>query len=588
MGRISWKSFCACSWVLIYGLSYIYLQVEGAFHFLFVEQTQLFLYDWAENATVLLKPAGLAVLVANFCIQHFAVAYVGPLIMSGWIVVVGVLLQCALTKAFSARIIQIMAILPVIASFCAIFVEQYHYASIVASAFLALCLWGYFEIVSHKFRLAYVWTMTIVLFLAAGSVSVLFFVITLCYELFHYRTKAYVHAIPFIAMIVLVMLGQHKQWYGELRLILLPDSFYNNRMQPLPLIYFAWASIPMAFIVATIADRLPSKQIMVRVRAITLILLLVLCGGYVFKTTPLPDVYEELDCYLRKGEWQKLLTRVKTLQRRNYVYATMQNLALAESRQLADKMFFYPQMGVKGIHPEWNKIPYLSMLLSDLYFSMGQIALSQRMAFEANVTYNNNNPRMLMRLVQTNIIFGQYEVAEKYICRLEHTKYYRSWATAQRRFLHNESSIMQDSLLAEKRKCLLSDNIFAQMPDGDPYDLIQIARHAPTHTNTLQYAGCLYLLAGDLISFRTMLEEFYGSDVLPTLPRSFQEAVIAFSESDTQEWSKYHVSDDVIRQYHAFHDCFVKNKQKAQLANVMYRQFSNTYWYYYMFSNHHQ
>ncbi|MDO4949446.1 MAG: DUF6057 family protein, partial [Bacteroidales bacterium] len=157
MGRISWKSFCVCLWVLIYGLSYIYLQVQGAFHFFFVEQTQLFLYDWAENVTVLLKPAGLAILVANFCTQHFAIVHAGPLIVSGWIVVVGVCTQCALAKAFSSRIIQLMAILPVIASFCVIFVEQYHYASIVASAFLALCLWGYFEIVSHKFRLAYVW-----------------------------------------------------------------------------------------------------------------------------------------------------------------------------------------------------------------------------------------------------------------------------------------------------------------------------------------------------------------------------------------------------------------------------------------------
>lgn len=45
------------------------------------------------------------------------------------------------------------------------------------------------------------------------------------------------------------------------------------------------------------------------------------------------------------------------------------------------------------------------------------------------------NPRMLKRLVQTNLIYGAYPVAEKYIRILENTFYYKDWAKSQRKFL---------------------------------------------------------------------------------------------------------------------------------------------------------
>ena len=71
-------------------------------------------------------------------------------------------------------------------------------------------------------------------------------------------------------------------------------------------------------------------------------------------------------------------------------------------------------MGVEGLIVPWNKQEHVSCLLSDVYFTMGAIASSQEMAFEAFVSaMGDGNPRMLKRLVQTNLIFGDYPVAEK-------------------------------------------------------------------------------------------------------------------------------------------------------------------------------
>ena len=71
-----------------------------------------------------------------------------------------------------------------------------------------------------------------------------------------------------------------------------------------------------------------------------------------------------------------------------------------------------------------------AFLMSEIALSMGMVNMSQRSAFEAMEAIPNYNKsaRALRRLVETNIITGQYDVARKYIAILEETTFYRGWA----------------------------------------------------------------------------------------------------------------------------------------------------------------
>lgn len=71
-----------------------------------------------------------------------------------------------------------------------------------------------------------------------------------------------------------------------------------------------------------------------------------------------------------------------------------------------------------------------AFLMSEISLSIGMVNMSQRSAFEAMEAIPNFNKsaRALHRLVETNIITGQYEVARKYIAILEETTFYRGWA----------------------------------------------------------------------------------------------------------------------------------------------------------------
>jgi hypothetical protein len=272
------------------------------------------------------------------------------------------------------------------------------------------------------------------------------------------------------------------------------------------------------------------------------------------------EFFKELDYYMRNENWNVILQRSKKMDMNNYLYQNCQNVALAEKGKLAECLFDYPQEGLQSIYLTQGSAPYISALLSDVYFSMGHIALSQRMAFEANESGNNYNPRMLKRLVQTNLIYGAYHVAEKYITILEKTIYYRGWAHSQRRFLGNDRAVESDPLLGAKRKCLFPENCLSGK-NGIDSDLKHIIDHNPTHQTTIQYLGSIYLLISDISNFRSMIERYYGTPALPSLPKAFQEGVMLFTAKDEIALKHYHISDQVIQEYNAFNNKYEKKNR---------------------------
>jgi len=70
-----------------------------------------------------------------------------------------------------------------------------------------------------------------------------------------------------------------------------------------------------------------------------------------------------------------------------------------------------------------------AFIMSEIYLHMGWSNMSQRTAFEAMEAIPNCNKsgRSLQRLVETNIITGNYDVALKYLSILEETLFYDSW-----------------------------------------------------------------------------------------------------------------------------------------------------------------
>ena len=154
---------------------------------------------------------------------------------------------------------------------------------------------------------------------------------------------------------------------------------------------------------------------------------------------------------------------------------------------------------------------------------------------------------------------------------------------AQRKFLYNDEAVETDPLLGNMRRNLLAENHLIQM-DGFDTDLIRLAEQNPSNKAAFHYAGVFYLLAKDVTRFKTLVETYYGTDLLPSLPVSFQEAVIILSEKDPDYWKRFGVSESIVGRFTDYKRQVLAGRNNSNaLPGLMYRSYGDTYWYYYMF-----
>ena len=575
----------ATFWLCFFLLLFWYLQKQLAFHFHYIEQEQLFLWSRAYFSTLLMQPAGLIRYITEFCVQFFIQPYCGALIMSALFTFIGMLTAGIIKRVAPTANLFILSLLPIALMICIHFDTNYYYRGTMAYLLMLLILYGYFYISHIAVRLIYVSIFGILMFWCAGAVAFLFVVCVFLWELLNRFSRAYLFILPIIFIIGLAFWKIYTSRVGDFRFLFLPDGYFMNRLRPGMDIYFPWIFLPVLLILCRLMrNRKRTNNIRKYIESFLQLLLVVVVfyfGMNKFANRN-SDFYKELDYSMRTGQWDEIIERCSG-EMKNYLYKCCLNVALAEKGELAERMFSFDQLGVQSIFVPWNRISHVSVLLSDIYFSMGHIAMAQRMAFEANESMPNlSNSRMLKRLVQTNLIYGAYPIAEKYIDLLAQTKYYKDWANEHRRFLWNDKAIANDSLLRIKRACILKSNYLSELYSLQA-DLENIARQNPAHQSSIQFVGAFHLLTKNIALFQELLENFYGSDVLPTLPKSFQEAVVIVWELDPSYWERYHVSESVIQRFSDFKKQVQVNRNNpTALPGLLKKSFGDTYWYYYM------
>lgn len=153
---------------------------------------------------------------------------------------------------------------------------------------------------------------------------------------------------------------------------------------------------------------------------------------------------------------------------------------------------------------------------------------------------------------------------------------WKEWASSQRRFLNRPDLVEQDEEYGMKVRCIPDGNFISQYRGIDA-DLRDIIKANPEHRNTVEILGVYYLLAMDFEAFRKFIDDYYGTEILPELPRSFAEAACMMSEITPGYWKSVGVSSSVYREYVDF-----KNRLSSGLSADKYR---GTYWVYVMKMN---
>ena len=564
----------------------VFLQVTNSFHFYYIEQLQLFRYAadyWVAQVT---EVGGAAALLGEWLTQYFAYPYVGPVVVAALLTAIWGLTSAILRQIQPKREPWLLALLPALSLLLIQFDFNYLLKGTVAFAGMELTLLGWMRWQRPGLRGISALFGVLFLYITLGPVAGLFAVCALLIDFFTRRGKSsYLFDLSaIVAFALLAWLAVETTWVRNAAFAWTAQAYYHPILAPKSEIYWAWISLPLALVLTALW---PAKtELSVRRQWIEGVVQWALFAAICYVAIPRyahREAYllKQMDYANRQSDWDEVL-RLSQGPIQNYLYLNYLNRALAEKGVLGDQAFAFNQHGPQGLMVGWDKTFSVSWLLSDLYFTLGEIALSQEMAFEANVSViGAGSPRSLMRLVQTNLIFGAYPIAEKYIRLLEQMPVYRDWAKQHRAFLYNDAAVEADPLLGLKRRGLPAESDLAGI-HGLEHDLLLRAEQQPEHTLPIQFVGVQRLLAKDLQGFQALLDTYYGTPALPTLPVSFQEAVIMLHEKQPERWGYYQVSQAVAARYGEYRNLVLQNRGNTQLPLLIQRYFGSTYWAYYL------
>ena len=564
----------------------VFLQVTNSFHFYYIEQLQLFRYAADYWIAQLSEVGGVAALLGEWLTQYFAYPYVGPVVIAALLTGVFGWTAAILRQLQPKREPWLLALLPALALLLIQFDFNYLLKGTVAFVGMELALFAWMRVQRPGLRGISALFGVLFLYLTLGPIAGLFAVCTLLIDLCKQRGKrAYIFDLFAIALFALLAgLAVELTWVRNAAFAWTAQAYYHPILSPKPVIYFAWICLPVALLLTTLW---PAQTVLsVRRQWIEGLVQVALFAALCYVAIPRyahREAYplKQLDYANRQGNWDEVL-RLSQGPIQNYLYLNYLNRALAEKGVLGDQAFAFNQHGPQGLMVGWDKTFSVSLLLSDVYFTLGEIALSQEMAFEANVSViGAGSPRCLMRLVQTNLIFGAYPIAEKYLRLLEQMPVYREWARQHRTFLYNDAAVEADPLLGMKRRGLPTASDLAGI-HGLEHDLLLRAKQQPEYALPIQFVGVQRLLAKDLQGFQALLDTYYGTPALPTLPVSFQEAVIMLTERQPERWSYYQVSPAVTTRYGEYRNLVLQNRGNSQLPLLIQRYFGSTYWAYFL------
>lgn len=574
-------------WLIVFGALFAFLQMCFEYHFYYIEQSQLFLFSEAYIRNKLLLPGGFSMLVAEFLVQFFIRPYVGALVTAVLLTGVGVCTAGIVKRIAPVSGLFILYVLPMLALLFMHFDFNYRVQGTVCYLMMMALLCGYMRIRNDLFRLVAGCVLVPVLFWLAGSIAVLFAGMVCLFEGLRKTPKWYISLIGVAEVLLLGVGTVYFSLMGEYRWVFGPDLYYHYTLHPKEIIYYSWICLPLVFLVAFFIrnkNSLSGKKWRAGISCIAQLAMIaaVLWWGMPKYSDAKTLKLKKLDYFARTEQWDKTIEECKG-KLTNFLYMCHLNMALANKGELSDKMFNFDQRGPQGLLVQWNKSENISCMLSDIYFTMGATASSQEMAFEGYVSaMEDGNPRMLKRLVQTNLIYGTYPVAEKYISILEKTYAYRDWAQSQRKYLYNDEVVESDPILGTRRRMLPDRNSLA-MIKGVAGDLALFLEKGPANSAALQYLGAMYLLAKDLEGFKALVEKYYGTEFLPVLPVHFQEAVIVMSEKEPDYWKRFNVSETIVARFTDYKKQVLANRNNSAIAGLLNRSYGNTYWFYFMF-----
>ncbi len=535
----------------------------------FQEQTQLFLLDGDYLWGRLSEPGGVAKYVSEFLVQFYNIVTLGAVIVALLYVLMQQLVWRLMRPA--ADCWYPLSFVPPMMTWMLMGDENVMLTFVVAvnlALMAMLCMpkgkWGGKAYVIVGIPLVY-WIVGPIVFIVALYVA--------------FRQKRSLKGVGFGAVTIVyaigcVVLSGYLLPFPQLRLML--GLSYYRYPETVPYLMVAVAVV--CLLLALAGRHLPQfcvrrSQFFAFGGGVLVLMVMALL---------LPKSYEErkyiameYDYLVRLNRWDDIIARSEEYQPNLPMTVCATNLALAMKDQMGDRAFDFYQHGVGGLLPKFERNFVTLPLTSEAYFQLGLVNTSQRYSFEAMEALPNYNKsgRSVKRLAETNLINGQYDVAEKYLNLLEKTIFYSKWAQRTKALLRNEKMIDEHPLYGRLRKLRLQDDFLFSETELDKI-FGQLFVHDNSNRMAMQYLLLYPLLEGDINKFMDYLPVVQNS--VNYHPRICQETLAYVFMRNGKTPPQSLVSPMVAQQLSQFVSAYKASGGKKEAVE----NFHNTVWYY--------
>ena len=282
------------------------------------------------------------------------------------------------------------------------------------------------------------------------------------------------------------------------------------------------------------------------------------------------------------GKYNELIDYNSRKKSANILTSYLNNIALCETGQLNDRLLFFPQSpDGQTLFLKWGQNLASEILRKGAYFyyTVGMINEAQRWSFE-NMVIRGHTPEGLKLLIKTELINGNYKMAEKYIRLLKRTLFYRKEAKAYEHLLSDEA-LNSDPVLGVKRKEKLKHDFFSVT--DDPFVNIELAFALDTvNRKAFEYKIAYMLLRKDQHGVIKMLSwlEKYGYKKIPLHIEELAVAYRVLNQGPSPRLEYLQPDPRTELRFNQFLQTFQSYGNNLKVAEPFLRQkFSSTYWY---------
>jgi hypothetical protein len=412
--------------------------------------------------------------------------------------------------------------------------------------------------------------MIIPVYLFSGAVpTCCLYAACILFELFNAKDKwKYATTLWLPVAVVLPYLWQTECLIPNEELFQIVNYPLDKSIRCLPAVLLAW--IPFCLLsVRFVSQKRLTDMATGKVTTISVIVLLLVCGSYIFPKTFNRAEEQMLGMYMAavQNDWDSVLKTGRSVKNPERHTTCLINLALAMKGELPQKMFNYPQTDEYGLLPDHHIGDYLYLCSGSVfYYHIGMLNEAIRWIFDSYIVRSRGKMdyHTLMRLAVWNKENGDEQVASKYFDILGHTLMYRSWAKRQR-----EASIPQ-------RMESVASPVEFYIGIREPYaDMRVYYENYPDNTMILDYLLCYQLLKNDPAKFMPLFNAFYQ----PTkeLPKAYQEALLAVAGMGGQiDINNYPIDKINAGRFLNLMSLLEKRNNDKELE----KQFRDTWWYY--------